>query len=240
MRSPLTLFRSISASRHALQPLKIGAIDWAFDRERIRTFADLGGVWAVDGAYSFYALGRGTGSAGVLVDDDLTDAARRRAKGRPGLRLIEGNFGDPGVASRVGAVDAILLFDVLLHQVAPNWDEVLEMYASHARVFVIVNPQLARRGRTIRLLDLGREEYLRLAPPDEHHRRAVDHLDDIHPRRGRPWRDAHDIWQWGITDEDLIACLARLGFRLVYLVNDGPWQSSAYFEYVAFVFRREG
>jgi hypothetical protein len=44
--------------------------------------------------------------------------------------LIEGNFGSPAVAQQLQNVDAILLFDVLLHQVSPDWDEILDLYAT--------------------------------------------------------------------------------------------------------------
>ena len=40
---------------------------------------------------------------------------------------INANFGDRNIAERIGKIDAILLFYVLLHQVKPDWDEILEM-----------------------------------------------------------------------------------------------------------------
>ena len=67
---------------------------------------------------------------------------------------------------QVGRVDAIFLFDVLLHQVAPDWDTILEMYAKNVRVFGIYNQQWTGADTTVRLLDLGEEEYFRNVPVD--------------------------------------------------------------------------
>ena len=55
---------------------------------------------------------------------------------------------------------------------------------------------------------------------------------------GRPWRDVHDIWQWGITDRDLIARMAELGFGLRLFENTGPWRELERFHDGAFVFDR--
>lgn len=220
-----------------LYPIKTQAIDRGFALTNTRSFADLGGVWAVDGGYTFYARDRPGVEAGTLVDDligTLSDDAKQRARDRD-VRLLTGNFSDRAVAGQVGEVDAVLLFDVLLHQVAPNWNEVLEIYSEHARTFVVVQPQL-RGEETIRLIDLGREEYLRMVPENDVHDLLFDRLDE--PHRGRTWRDVHDVWQWGITDSDLIATAEGLGYDLVHHVNEGPWLGNTYFDNVAFVFTR--
>lgn len=214
-------------------------IERAFERCRVRSFADLGGVWAVDGGYTFFALGQSDIERAYLVDEDHTDAVHERAKGFGQLELVAANFGAETTADRVGSVDAVILFDVLLHQVDPDWDEILELYAPRTRSFVIVNPQWAGEGGAVRLLDLGREEYLRSVPPLDLHSEVFAKLDEDNPRRGRPWRDVHDIWQWGISDPALTATLERLGFALVYFEDLGRWQGLERFRNRAFVFARE-
>ncbi len=42
-----------------LHPDKLSLIDAAIDRLHISSFADLGGVWLVDGGYSTHALNKG-------------------------------------------------------------------------------------------------------------------------------------------------------------------------------------
>jgi hypothetical protein len=212
-----------------LQPAKLRAIDAAFADGEARSFADLGGVWAVDGGYAFHALERHGAERAVLVDEHLSEAVRERARGFPALELVEGDFGDPAVAERVGEVDAVLLFDVLLHQVAPDWDEVLAAYARRARRLVVVQPQYVAGAATVRLPDLGRERYLELVPDLPLHHALFE----------RPeLRDAHEVWQWGITDADLRARAADLGFELAHFENAGTWQDREAFETHAFVFRR--
>lgn len=219
-----------------LREAKLGAIDFAVRTLGVSSIADLGGVWAVDGAYSCYALARHKLSRGVLLDEDITPKTRRHAGGLP-LELVELNFGSPEAAARVGSVDAVLLFDVLLHQVDPDWDEILALYAPVTSSFVIVQPQWNGRS-TVRLLELGPDRYLELVPDREHHAAAVAVLDEVNPRRGRRWRDVHDIWQWGITDEQLVGRMKELGFALRYYQHTGPWMGLKHFHEAAFVFAR--
>ena len=214
-------------------------IDRAFSSLDVKSFADLGGVWAVDGGYTFYALERFKIERACLVDTEFTEAVRARAKRHPQLRLIETNFGDASVVEQIQPVDAVLMFDVLLHQVDPDWDDILRMYAPATRAFVIVNPQFTARPRTTRLVDLGREGYIELVPRLPLHESVFSHLDEIHPKYGRPHRDIHEIWQWGIVDEDLDQVLGSLGFSCRERRDAGPWFGLAGFSNRAFLYVRD-
>jgi hypothetical protein len=203
-----------------------------------RSVADLGGVWAVDGGYAFHAAGRPGVERVALVDEDFTPTVIQRAGRDDVVELIGGNFSDPVIAARVGRVDVVLLFDVLLHQVRPDWDEVLELYSERTRCFVIVQPTYVEEGRAVRLLDLGVERYLETVPDLPIHQEALARLDETNARRGRPWRDVHDIWQWGITDAALRDELGRLGFELAHHEANGAWRGLARFDDAAYVFVR--
>lgn len=130
-------------------------IDYTFARcsPRPASFADLGGVWGVHGEYTFHALENYRPQGAYLADNMLTDEVLSKAAGHPQLELIRGNFGTDSVAARIRGVDAVLLFDVLLHQVGPDWDEVLEKYIA-AKYLVIYNQQWTGE-RTVRL-QIGR------------------------------------------------------------------------------------
>ena len=228
------------APRALLQD-KIDLIDFAFSRFDLRSFADLGGVWGVEGGYTFYTLEKHSFSAATLVDTHPTAVVTDRARKFAQLRLVTGNFGDESIAAQVGDVDAVLLFDVLLHQVAPDWDRVLEMYAPQTRCFIIYNQQWTGSEATVRLLELGEEEYFKNVPVDgteEPYVGLFRKLDEKHPDHDRPWRDVHHIWQWGITDRDLRAKVESLGFRLQFMKNYGPFGDLEHFENHAFVFCR--
>ncbi len=227
-----------AVSENLLQATKRRAIDAGFERLRARSFADLGGVWAVEGGYTLYALERFSIDRAVLVDTGITEPVRRRAAREPRLELVHGDFTEPDIARSVGTVDAVLMFDVLLHQVRPDWDEVLQLYAPLTRAFVIVNPQYIGGHRTVRLLDLGKERYDQLVPSSPVHDNAWAHLDEVHPTYGLPYRDIHEIWQWGIVDADLDAVCRRLGFERVYYENAGVWRDLLAFENHAFVYAR--
>ena len=221
-----------------LHAIKLRAIDAAFERGEIRSVADLGGVWLVDGGYTFYALERHRPERAVLVDEAVTPAARERARSFPELELLEADFGDASVAERVGEVDAAILFDVLLHQVDPDWDEVMRMWAERARHLIVVQPQYVRGADTVRLLELGRERYLELVPDVPEHHEVWTRMDEYVPERGRRFRDVHNIWQWGITDRDMRRRAEELGLELVYFENAGTWQDREAFENHGYVLRR--
>jgi hypothetical protein len=218
-------------------------IDYCFERLGADSFADLGGVWGIDGAYARYAADAHSPARGVVVDEAFTERYLELERKLPHLTHVPGNFGDRAVAERLGEVDVVFLFDVLLHQVAPDWDEVLEIYAPLCRRFAIVQPQW-NGPETVRLLELGEAEYLASIPKrDDAHGSIYDglfeRLDEQNERRGRPWRDVHDIWQWGITDRDLTDRMAALGFGLRFFENTGPWHGLERFHESAFVFDRD-
>jgi hypothetical protein len=90
----------------------------------------------------------------------------------------------------------------------------------------------------VRLLDLGADAYLASVPDVPIHHEALAHLDEPNERRGRPWRDVHDIWQWGITDAALRAKLGELGFVVAHHESPGRWRGLEKFDDAAYVFVR--
>ena len=218
---------------------KLDLIDFAFSRFNLRSFADLGGVWRVEGGYTFYTLDKYDGSVAAIVDTSPTDVLYNRARKFAQLRVIRGNFGDDMIAREVGDVDAIFLFDVLLHQAAPDWRRILEMYARQTKCFIIYNQQWIGSERTVRLLELGEDEYFRNVPVE----RTEYPYDNLFQKLdlkcpGMLWKDCPAFWQWGITDTDLIAKIEALDFRLQFMKNCGRFGNLANFENHAFVFSK--
>lgn len=220
---------------------KLDLIDFAFSRFDLHSFADLGGVWGIDGGYTFYALESKNVSTATLVDTQVSEAVNGKALKYSQLKLLEGNFGDEMVARQIDGVDAIFLFDVLLHQVAPDWNRVLELYSTRTKCFVIYNQQWVGSDQTVRLLELGEEEYFRNVPADRNeapYDGLFEKLEEELPDHGRLWKNVHHIWQWGITNADLISKVESLGFRLQYMKNCGRFGLLENFENHAFVFTR--
>ena len=141
----------------------------------------------------------------------------------------------------VNEVDCLMLFDVLLHQVKPDWNEVLENYATKTKVFLIYNQQFTG-AQTVRLLDRGKEWYFRHVPHAPNSLKAYVDLfekpDEPDPRYsdGRTYRDMHDVWQWGITDHDLKRVMQELGFQVVYERDCGWWSGLEEIKNKAFIF----
>ncbi len=226
-----------------VNPHKLHLIDRVFGElyPGASSFADLGGVWRVNAAYTRYTLGRFPIQRAVLVDTDFPPGLRNRLAQFPHLELVEDDFGKESVCRKIGPVDVVYFFDVLLHQVNPDWDEILTRYAAVAPCMVIYNQQYIRGEQPLRLTDLPLEQYMELAPRkrEELYRHVYEHAQEIHPQYGKPWKDIHNIWQWGITDQALREVMQRLGYREVYFHNYGQFSNLTAFEDHAFVFIKD-
>ena len=85
-----------------------------------RSFADLGGIWKVNAAYSRYSLKKFPIDRGILFDTDIPSGLNSRLRRYQKLEVIQGDFGDQTIVDRIGYVDVIYVFDVLLHQANPH------------------------------------------------------------------------------------------------------------------------
>ena len=219
------------------------AIDFAVREVGITSFADLD-AGATYGEHALYAMGQPTVRAGVLADartararGQLLDVIEHAAE-RPGLRVVDGDALDRDTIAEIGAVDAVFLFNVLLHAVAPDWDRVLEVYAAATSCFVIANPQWRVGAETVRLIELGRHRYLETVPSSAANRDLFERLDEWSSAEQRPTRDSRTVWQWGITDTDLKAKLEELGFGVDLERSHGDVTGAEAFESKTFVFSR--
>ena len=223
----------------------LDAIDFAVDALGIESFASLDNAPDTYGEHAFYAIEKPSVRAGVLADvrttrrprDQLLNVIERAAE-HPGMRVLDGDALTRETITEIGTVDAVLLIDVLLHTVDPDWDRLLQLWAPATSCFVIVNPQWRQGEETIRLIDLGREGFARAVPPYPSHRQLFDRLEEWYPAQHRPVRDARFVWQWGITDADLEAQLAQLGFSRDYERDLGAFPGADAFIDKAFVFSR--
>ncbi|MFZ1979193.1 MAG: class I SAM-dependent methyltransferase [Bacteroidota bacterium] len=222
---------------------KLRLIDRAFSllNPPARSFADLGGVWKVNAAYTKYTLRSFSIDRGVIVDTDYPQAVERTLSKFPKLSVLQGDFTTQQLIDQVKPIDLVYFFDVLLHQANPNWDKVLTAYARVARCFVIFNQQYIRSKDTIRLTELPLEDYIKLVPVGREtlYRKVYAQKEEIHPTYGKPWGDIHNIFQWGITDNDLRSLMTQLGFSQLYYCNYGRFSNLSAFENHAFIFMRD-
>lgn len=207
---------------------KLKLIDLALEKTKIQSFADLGGVWGVDGFYSFYILSKRKILKAYMIDDHFTKKVVKQAMNYSQLQLKEGDFRLRETFQEIDKVDLILLFDVLLHQV--NWREVVSFCTEKANSLAVYNPQFFGE-RSLRLLDLGEEEYFNLVP----HSKNGPYYEDLFTPLEQ--RDTAAVWQWGISDKDLISTLNQFDFRLSYSVDGEYWPNRA-FRSKGFIFQR--
>ncbi len=219
---------------------KLRLIDTVFRTvmPQARSFADLGGVWKVNAGYTRYTLRNHRIENGFLVDTNFPAGLLEELARFPNLSVIHGDFSAPETIAKVNRAEVVFFFDVLLHQANPDWKEIVARYARTTRCFVIFNQQYIRSAETVRLTDLPLEEYTSVAPrrSDDVYRYAYDHAAEIHPQYNKPWKDIHNIFQWGITDNDMRATFSALGFDEVHYRNHGRFSNLPAFENHAFIF----
>lgn len=233
------------------KPEKLELLETAHELTEFRSFADLGGCWGVDGAYAFHAA-RLCGNElkrAVIVDGNLTPLTLERAKEVPNVELVQALLGSNQALDAVGQVDALIMYDILLHQVKPDWDRFLLNWLPHTDALIIFNQNWLKTPRTIRFVDRGLDWYYRnvyVWEDDWNTRARLESWFKRHHERdgdGRLERDNHWYWQFGIRPLELVGLLARNGFELVYMkrhrhpfgrgrpwiVNDGlVFQRAAY------------
>jgi len=223
-------------------PCKKEVLDYIFNNYEIKSIAELGCVWGVEGIYGRYIATKYQNTLVRMVDSHWTKEASELCSKYSNIMTISDNFGNSEILNKIGHVDAIIFFDVLLHQVAPDWDRMLQMYAPYTDFFVIVQPQYIGSPVTVRLLDLGYDGYFANVPHDKSHptyKNLFEKMFEVNPGHGnRIWRDIHNVWQWGITDKDLVYKMNCLGFKLVYQKNGGIWGNLNNWENNSFVFRK--
>ncbi|HXG19916.1 MAG TPA: class I SAM-dependent methyltransferase [Methylomirabilota bacterium] len=224
-----------------LVPAKTNLIKRAHAIKPFKSIADLGACWGVNGGYTFFALDQYPLERAHLVDVRITDVTRAKAGAYRNLVLHQADFRQPRVAAEIGPVDAVFLFDILVHQANPDWDDLLRTYAPQTEMFLLFHQSFTASRKTVRLLDLGLEEYLRQTPykyanDSEKIERWFRTLDEMNPRFGVRNRDIPGFWQWGVTDRDLIMLMWSLGFEVEYMENYGGWPQLPSFENHGFIF----
>lgn len=217
---------------------KLDLIDHSL-RRGVETFADLGGAWGVEGYYTYYTLTHGHIHGAFLVDLYHPPGVQALEREHDVLEFVHGDFTLPETLARFPKVDAIYLFDVLLHQAAPDWDEVLRRVEKKADRLVIFNPNWVG-DRSIRLTELPEDEYCKVTPHYKGDPLSAPTYENpgASSRTGRPNRDSLAPFQWGITDDDLRAVMDFLGFSEVHYSNGGQWLDYPSFRSSGFIFER--
>ena len=207
------------------KPEKLELLDTAYELTDFRSFADLGACWGVDGAYAFHAaaLCGNELDRAVIVDGNLTPLTRERAREHPRIDLVEALLGSRQALDAVGEVDALIMYDILLHQVKPDWNRFLLNWLPQTNVLIVFNQNWLKTPQTVRFVDRGVDWYYRnvyVWEDDWNTRERLESWFDRHQERdedGRLERDNHWYWQFGIRPLELIDLLARNGFELVYM-----------------------
>ena len=121
------------------------------------------------------------------------------------------------------------------------WNYGESALSAWCRCFIIFNQQFIGSSETIRLTDLPLNEYVELVPSrkDDFYQFVYQHADEICPEYQKRWKDVHNIWQWGITDDDLRGELRSQNFEEIFYRNYGKFGNLKRFENHGFVFLKK-
>ena len=196
------------------------------------SFADVGATWKVNGGYAEYLTCNYSISRAVLIDVNITTELVDRARAIDAV-VLGGRCTQADVIQALGYVDFVILFDFLLHQVDPDWKEVLRSLSRCTNTFVIFHPSWIGSKASIRLLDLALEDYFSNVPHNRSDAVYCGVYEELASSRSRL-----DIWQWGITSSDLIDVMHELGFYKSYQIGYESALGLKNFVYDGFVFVR--
>ncbi len=219
---------------------KTKLLDKAISYFEIRSICDVGGCWGVNGGYAFHALETGVERAFIL-DGKITNLTLENAeKYGYSVQLIQTNLGDADMVKGLPDVDATIFFDVLLHQVSPDWDKFISLYTCKSDVIVIYNQAWTGDSKTLRFVDKGLEWYLANVYYTDRERVIswFNKHNEYNLMQNRLWRDVHNFWQWGIVADDLIRLMRKCGFDLWYFKNYGQWFNNPMIEKHGYIFKR--
>jgi len=205
---------SIVTGSAPLSRKKLNLLDLVLIKNEINSFADLGGVWRVNSGYSFYILDKKPIKKAYFVDETFTNAVRKKIQNYPHVELIEGDFRYKKTMDKVPSVDLMILFDVVLHQ--PEWQNMLALCVPKSKIVAIYQPQYIGE-KTIRLLDLPKDKYLELINEQE----KGDYKEIFKsPENIEKYKQITKVWQWGMTDKDLIEEMKKLGYTLTEKIEE--------------------
>jgi hypothetical protein len=225
-----------------LDPIKLKLIDeLLLIDSSIKTSADLGACWGVDGGYSRYLLDKHGLERVAIVDQHVTDGTLSWAYNEPRAIPTQGLLGDDETIHRVGDVDVVIFFDVLLHQVAPDWDEVLAKWAPRAKYILIHNPMWTVGSETLRLPDHGFEWFKANVVYQNEARLKdwFDRFDEFDGEQNKKKKDVHNFWQFGITQRDLLSRMMDLGFSCEYHSHFKSRVGKPWIQNFGYIFRKE-
>lgn len=229
----------LNDSKH-LDPSKVELLCLANELYQLKSLCDIGGVWGVEGGYSIYAKSVLGIPDVTLIDSHWTEESRVLCR-HSGVEIEENFLNLSKVVCDQQSWGAVCLFHFLLHQVSPDWREILRILSNKVTCFLINNPQWIKDKTGFRLLDLGVENYFSFVPHDKSdpsYKKILEspfEIDEFHQKANR---DLHHIWQWAITNDDLIDCMKALGFHLVYMRPSGVWDHNENFQDFGFIFEK--
>jgi SAM-dependent methyltransferase len=173
-----------------------------------RSFADVGCMWRVDGAYSFHALEKGAASVtGIDINPATAAFAEKNAAVDGRVRFVQSDLNDPALPDRAGQFDVVFCSGVLYH--VPNPVFSLEQLRRLCRGTLILTTASILERKTphsavfLPYLDPDARERLDFAGPAR--KRGLDSA--VIERRG------YANWLWLPTPSCLRAMVRFAGFE---------------------------
>jgi SAM-dependent methyltransferase len=174
-----------------------------------RSFADVGCMWNVDGAYAFHALDAGaTQVVGVdLMPPTPAFEAENLERGNR-VRFVQGDINEPDVTAAIGIVDVVFCSGVLYHVPSPllTLDRLRAICGTTLILVSAVIRERRARQSAVFLPHLGDRGRAAVAYRSRHRRLGLDTT--FVPE------DGYANWYWAFTPSCVEAMVRTAGFRI--------------------------
>jgi SAM-dependent methyltransferase len=175
-----------------------------------RSFADVGCMWKVNGAYAFHALARGASPViGVDVTPATPEFIAENAAAGDRVRFVHGDINDPATHAAIGRVDVVFCAGVLYHVPNPLFTlEQLRRICGETLILVsaaIPERAVPQAAVFLPYLDAAGRRALNYATPDAKVGLDTEFVPD--------WGYAN--WFWGFTPSCVVAMVRTTGFEVL-------------------------
>ncbi len=174
-----------------------------------KTFADVGAMWGVHGAYAFHAVDCGA-TAVTAVDgmDPTPEFERANAASRVPVRFVQGDINDAATIAAIGEVETVFCSGVLYHVPDPIFT--LTQLRRVARETLIL------ASATVPELEIPQAAVLLAYLDDDARRRLAYRTGGVKLGLDNPFDPSagYANWYWALTPSSVIAMLRTARFTI--------------------------
>lgn len=174
-----------------------------------RSFADVGCLWNVHGAYAFHALDRGAARVvGVDVNPATPEFLAENARRGEPVEFHRGDLNDEALVRALAPIDVVFCSGVLYHVPDPIWTlkQLRRLTGDTLILTTAIVEELAEPNGALLFPYMDADARRRLSARTNHRKTGIDD-DGFRPEKG------YGNWFWGMTPSCVLAMCRLAGLR---------------------------